>query len=96
MRGEWDAVQSLLRRAERLGADNPWIAAAVADLHKLAARRDDVLIAKQTAYGSLRMSTRLASRAESVDFADSTGVSYLRRKANPGMADESPASRPAQ
>jgi len=32
MSGDWDAVMRLLRKAERLGIDNPWIAAVVAEL----------------------------------------------------------------
>jgi hypothetical protein len=86
-----------LRRAEQLGVDNPWIAAAVGELHKLAARRDDVMFAKQSAYGSLRMSTRLAARAESSEFDDALpAASYLRRKANPGKGVEPPTSRPRE
>jgi Ca-activated chloride channel family protein len=97
LRGEWNTVQSLLRRAEQLGVDNPWIAAAVGELHKLAARRDDVMFAKQSAYGSLRMSTRLAARAESIEFDDRLpAASYLRRKANPGKSAEPPTSRPSE
>jgi Ca-activated chloride channel family protein len=95
LRGDWQGVSALLRRAEKLGADNPWIAAVVDELHGLARRRDRPMFAKQTAYGSLRMNTRLAARSES-RFLDEAAPqpSYLRRKANPGKGDESPASRP--
>jgi hypothetical protein len=75
--------------------DNPWIAAVVGELHQLARRRDGGMFAKQSAYGSLRMNTRLASRSES-SFGDEDAPqpSYLRRKANPGKRQEPPASRP--
>ena len=95
LRGDWQGVKALLQRAEKLGVDNPWIAAVVGELHRLAERRDRGLFAKQSAYGSLRMNTRLAARAESRDLDDvPPQASYLRRKANPGKGEEPPASRP--
>jgi Ca-activated chloride channel family protein len=95
MRGDWQGVGSLLQRAEKLGVDNPWIAAVVGELRGLARRRDGALFAKQSAYGSLRMNTRLAARSESRDLDDrAPPPTYLRRKANPGKGDEPPASRP--
>jgi Ca-activated chloride channel family protein len=94
MRGEWDAVHSLLQRAERLGAENPWIAATLGELRQLAASRDDVMFAKQSAYSALRMSTRLAARDEAPELAPRPAASYLRRKANPGKGEDGPESRP--
>jgi Ca-activated chloride channel family protein len=95
MRGDWQGVGSLLQRAEKLGVDNPWIAAVVGELRGLARRRDGALFAKQSAYGSLRMNTRLAARSESRDLDDAAPQpTYLRRKANPGKGEEPPASRP--
>ena len=95
LRGDWQGVNSLLQRAEKLGVDNPWIAAVVGELHRLAQRRDRGMFAKQSAYGSLRMNTRLAERSES-HFVDEAAPqpSYLRRKANPGKGQEPPTSRP--
>jgi Ca-activated chloride channel family protein len=90
MRGDWEAVMALLQRAERLGAENPWIAAALVELRKLAERRDDVMFAKESAFSSMRMSNRLAARDESADVFDSP-ASYLRRKSNQGKG-EPPAS----
>lgn len=95
MRGDWQGVGSLLQRAEKLGADNPWIAAVVGELRGLVQRRDGAMFAKQSAYGSLRMSTRLAARAEPRDLDDAVPQpTYLRRKANPGKGEGPPASRP--
>jgi Ca-activated chloride channel homolog len=92
LRGEWDAVMSLLRRAEKLGADNPWIAETVGELRKLAAQRDEVMFSKQSAYGSVRMQSRLAGADESGNAAPA--ASYLRRKANPGKGE--PPSSPGR
>jgi len=93
MRGDWDAVMLLLRRAEKLGADNPWIAATLIELRKLADRRDDVMFAKESAFSSHRMASRLAARDESGDVNDAPAASYLRRKSNQGKAEDS-SSRP--
>ena len=67
MNGEWDTVMRLLRKAEKLGVDNPWIAAVVVELRKLAERRDQAMFSKASAYGSRRMQSRLAVRDENVD-----------------------------
>ena len=64
------------------------------ELRTLAARRDEAAFAKQSAYGALRMSTRLAARAESADFSGPAGPSYVRRKANPGKGEDTPPPRP--
>jgi Ca-activated chloride channel family protein len=92
MRGDWATVMSLLQRAERLGADNPWIAAALEELRKLAERRDDVMFAKESAFSSVRMQGRLAAVGESRDGIDAAPATYLRRKSAQGKG-EPPADR---
>ena len=95
MNGEWDTVMRLLRKAEKLGVDNPWIAAVVVELRKLAERRDQALFSKASAYGSQRMQSRLAVRDENVDAFDSpTAAPYLRRKSNQGKGDDNKTPSP--
>ncbi len=95
MNGEWDTVMRLLRKAEKLGVDNPWIAAVVVELRKLAERRDQALFSKASAYGSRRMQSRLAVRDENVDAFDSPPAApYLRRKSNQGKGDDNKTPSP--
>jgi hypothetical protein len=95
MNGEWDTVMRLLRKAEKLGIDNPWIAAVVVELRKLAERRDQARFSKASAYGSQRMQSRLAVRDENVDSFDAPPAApYLRRKSNPGKADDNQTPAP--
>jgi Ca-activated chloride channel family protein len=81
--GDWDSVMRLLQKATRLGIDNPWIAAVVAELQQLASRKDEILFAKASAYGARRMHTRLAAVQESAALDDARAA-YLRRKSNQG------------
>jgi Ca-activated chloride channel family protein len=80
---DWDQVQAFLASANKLGADNPWVKDVVHELQQLADRRDDAMFVKEGAYTSLRMSTRLASPAESLKPGDEQ-ASYLRRKSAQG------------
>ncbi len=89
MAGDWDTVMRLLRKAEKLGTDNPWIAAVVVELRKLAERRDEAMFAKASAYGSQRMQSRLAARDESGDANIAGAPTYLRRKSHQGRSDGS-------
>jgi Ca-activated chloride channel family protein len=84
--GDWDRVTLLLRKAQQLGAENPWIAAVVAELQQLAAGKDEVLFAKASAYGARRMQTRLAAVHEPAAVGDASAA-YLRRKSKQGKAD---------
>ena len=95
MNGEWDTVMRLLRKAEKLGVDNPWIAAVVVELRKLAERRDQALFSKASAYGSRRMQSRLAVRDENLDAFDAPQAApYLRRKSNQGRGDDNSTPTP--
>lgn len=85
--GDWDTVRSLLRKVERLGTDNPWIAAVVLELRTLAERRDQSLFAKATAYSARHMSSRLASREEHLGDADVPQAQYLHRRSSQGKGE---------
>jgi Ca-activated chloride channel family protein len=92
-RRDWDQVQALLASASKLGADNPWLKDVVRELQQLADRRDDATFAKEGAYSSRRMTTRLASAAEGVVPGDEK-ASYLRRKSAQGKQQpDSPDKR---
>ena len=95
MNGDWDTVMRLLRKAEKLGVANPWVAAAVVELRKLAAQRNEALFSKASAYGSRRMQSRLATRDENLA-ADVVppAAAYLRRKPNQGKGDDSTKQSP--
>jgi len=87
-RGDWHAVDAALQVAERIGRHNPWVAETVAELRDLAAQKDEVMFAKEAAFSSQRMSSRLASTAESIrPEALGSGASYLRRKSAQGKRD---------
>ena len=91
MDGDWDTVMSLLRKAEKLGVDNPWIAAVAVELRKLAERRNQAMFSKASAYGSRCMQSRLAVRDESLHAGAAPPVAaYLRRKSNQGKGDDNP------
>jgi len=95
MRGDWDTVMQLLRRAEKLGVDNPWIAAIIVELRKLADRRDEAMFAKESAYGSRKMHARLASRHESGSAFDApAAAAYLRRKSSQGKGEDPSVRKP--
>ncbi len=81
-----------LKRAERIAANNPWVAESLNELRELAARKDEVMFSKESAFASRRMNTRLAPCVESRDVRDSVpAASYLRRKSNQGKGDRKPS-----
>ena len=88
LRGDWDAVARSLKRAERIAANNPWVAEALNELRELAARKDEVMFAKESAFSSRKMSSRLAAREESLSLSvASPAAPYLRRKPSQGKAE---------
>jgi Ca-activated chloride channel family protein len=91
-RRDWDQVQALLASANKLGSDNPWVRDIVRELQQLADRRDDAMFAKEGAYSSRRMSTRLAPSAESLMPGDEN-ASYLRRKSAQGKQQPDSADK---
>jgi hypothetical protein len=86
-RGDWSAVTRALKRAERIAANNPWVAASLDELRELAARKDQEMFAKESAFASMRMNTRLAEKNESWSVEAPASASFLRRKSSQGKAD---------
>lgn len=90
-RGDWTGVAAALKKAERIADNNPWVAESINELRELAARKDEVMFAKESAFSSQRMNTRLASRVESASLHGvAPAAPYLRRKSNQGKADRKP------
>lgn len=90
-RGDWTGVAAALKKAERVAENNPWVAESVNELRELAARKDEVMFSKESAFSSQRMSTRLASRVESASLHGvAPAALYLRRKSNQGKGDSKP------
>ncbi len=88
LRGDWDAVARSLKRAERIAANNPWVAEALNELRELAARKDEVMFAKESAFSSRKMNSRLALRDEvQTPYGAPAPASYLRRKSSQGKAE---------
>jgi Ca-activated chloride channel family protein len=86
-RGDWAAVARALKKAERIAASNPWVAESLEELRELAARKDQEMFAKESAFASRRMSTRLAACSEPIANLATPAASYLRRKSAQGKAD---------
>jgi Ca-activated chloride channel family protein len=86
-RGDWSAVTRALSKAERIAESNPWVAASLDELRELAARKDQEMFAKESAFASRRMSTRLTEQNESRSMEAPAAASFLRRKTNQGKAD---------
>jgi len=89
-RRDWHGVDAALKRAERIAATNPWVAASMNELRELAAKKDEVSFAKEALFASRKMSTRLAASCESLSVENIPGAAYLRRKSNQGKADRKP------
>jgi len=89
-RRDWHGVDAALKRAERIAATNPWVAASMNELRELAAKKDEVSFAKEALFASRKMSTRLAASRESMSTQDEPSASYLRRKSSQGKADRKP------
>jgi Ca-activated chloride channel family protein len=89
-RGDWNGVAAALQRAERIAGTNPWVADSLSELRALAAKKDEKMFAKESAFSARRMNTRLAARAESVHPAMTTSASYLRRKSAQGKGEKTP------
>lgn len=92
-RGDWNGVERALRRAQRIADQNPWVASAVAELRVLAAQKDEATFAKESAFQSRRMSSRLAQKSEGLSVAAPAPAAYLRRKSSQGKADQGPSTR---
>ena len=75
-----------LKRAERIAANNPWVAESLNELRELAAQKDEEMFAKESVFSSRRMNTRLAQRW-SRRASDAPRRAYLRRKSSQGKAE---------
>jgi Ca-activated chloride channel family protein len=90
-RGDWAGVARSLKRAERIAANNPWVAESLNELRELAARKDEVMFAKESAFSARAMNTRLAGRDEMGSVYDAPApAAYLRRKGSQGKAERKP------
>jgi Ca-activated chloride channel family protein len=90
-RHEWTQVDAVLQRASRVAEHNPWVRESICELRVLAERRDDTMFAKEAAFQSHRLQTRLAGHDEQAGSHKVSRVaSYLRRKTNQGKGDEQP------
>ena len=89
-RRDWNGVAVALKRAERIAAANPWVAASLNELRELAARKDEESFSKEALFASRKMNTRLAASCESLQVDSAPAASYLRRKSNQGKADWKP------
>ena len=90
-RGDWAGVARSLKRAERIASNNPWVAESINELRELAARKDEVMFAKESAFSARAMSTRLAGRDEMGSAYDApASAAYLRRKGSQGKAERKP------
>jgi Ca-activated chloride channel family protein len=90
-RGDWAGVARSLKRAERIAANNPWVAESLNELRELASRKDEVMFAKESAFSARVMSSRLAARDELGSAYDApASAAYLRRKGSQGKAERKP------
>jgi Ca-activated chloride channel family protein len=90
-RGDWAGVARSLKRAERIAANNPWVAESLNELRELASRKDEVMFAKESAFSARVMSSRLAARDEMGSAYDApASAAYLRRKGSQGKAERKP------
>jgi Ca-activated chloride channel family protein len=90
-RHDWHGVAAALKKAERIAANNPWVAESIKELRELAARKDEVMFAKESAFSARVMNTRLAPREEMQNpYGSAAPAAYLRRKGSQGKADRKP------
>jgi Ca-activated chloride channel family protein len=90
-RGDWASVARSLKGAERIAANNPWVAESLKELRELASRKDEVMFAKESAFSARVMSSRLAAKEEMGSAYDApASAAYLRRKGSQGKAERKP------
>ncbi len=86
-RGDWQAIEGLLKEARQRFADNPWVRQVLEGLAELARQRDAARFGKEAVYSSRRMNTRLAAKDEAPYLSDEADVpAFLRRKQAQGRA----------
>jgi Ca-activated chloride channel family protein len=86
--GEWEQVERLMAKAERLAATNPWVRESLVTLRRYAVQRDRERLSKEIAYSASRVSSRIMERGardSSFDLVAEEGrASYLRRRTEQG------------
>lgn len=79
--GDWDTVDRLLADALERFSGNEWLTGILQAMTVLARSRSRERVAKESMYTSVRLSSRLAAKAESgIQFSANEGPAYLRRK----------------
>ncbi len=91
-RGDWSEVKRLLNQAKATYGANPWLKDILAVMERLAAQEDQAMFNKEALYSSRRMSSRLASKEESMSVNDFEVPAFLRRKSAQGKGE--PRSTP--
>lgn len=88
----WERAQRLVDDAATRFAGHPWASAVLATMRRLVGERDKRLAMKESAYGNLNFSRRLATKDEAM-FSTGDGDDvplYLRRKAEQGKGRRDP------
>jgi len=87
-RNDWRRVDALLAQAEQRFAGNPWVAAVVESIRRLARSQDRELFMKEALYSSAKFSRRLAERDEVIGMGqESAKPSFLRRRSAEGQSE---------
>jgi Ca-activated chloride channel family protein len=91
-KGDARGAKALMKDMERRFGEEPWLKDKMLRLRELA-ERDEELMSKEIRYSSMKMSTRLAQRDETlyaVDETTSAMPAYLRKKAEEGRGRKKP------
>ena len=97
--GDWATAERLLAAAELEAADHPWLMEMLATVRRFMHARDSAGLAKESAFASSRMRSRLTEKNEvsDVNFSVSEELakpSFLRRKSQQGRRQVDPEGGP--
>jgi len=85
LRGDWEAVDLILRKIRGMAGDNAWVAGMLDEIEQIARRRDMARFSKESMYASRSMSERLSAVNESYDMtAEERVASHLAKKLRHG------------
>jgi Ca-activated chloride channel family protein len=85
--GDWNEADRLLAELEVLAREHPWIQGVLAELRKLAARRDAPGLVREALYSARSMSSRVAPCMESPNLDEEADMAaFLRRKTSQGKS----------
>ena len=90
LQGDWLQVEQLFALLEKLGRNEPWVAASIAFTRQLIRDRDERRMSKEMLYKSRKMAQRLSSSDE-VMFSHQNDIelpAFLRRKSTEGRKTE--------